>query len=362
MNNILFVAPLHGNGGIASWAANYRRVMHSNVNLISIGVSKRRALRGKVTIFNVFLDGLLDLREVLHDIRKTLKSEKDVSLMHMTTSGGYGTFRDFFIVRFVKRMGIKSIMHCHYGCISEDYSSKGLIGFVLRRTLRLFDQIWVLDRKSFQTLDQDPNLHGKIELVPNFLEVSPSTTYTEKDFYHVGFVGNLIPTKGIYDLTAAVKACENTKLDIIGPGEESVINKIIIIAGEEFENRIFLHGKVDNSTAIKMMQSIDILGLPTYFPSEAFPISILEAMSLSKMVVSCDRAAISDMLMGNDGKLCGLLVPPQSPTDIIAAIKWCQSHRREANEMCKNAYRKVYESYRTEVVVKMCLDNYQKLL
>lgn len=362
MIRILFVAPLEGNGGIVSWAANYRNAMQADVVLLSVGVSKRRALRKKVTKWNTIIDGVRDLKAVLREIDNALKQENDVKIMHMTTSGGKGTFRDLLIARKVRRKGIKCIMHCHYGNISQDYSNKGLKGLLLRKALCLFDQIWVLDNKSYNTLNNDACLKGKIELVPNFLEVPIEGTNDIKTFFKVGFVGNLIPTKGIYELTEAVKGCDNTQLDIIGPGEDNVINTIKRIAGNELGKRIFLHGRVDNSRAIEMIKSIDIIALPTYYPPEAFPISILEAMSHSKLVISCDRAAIPDMLKDKDGDLCGILVEPQSSTSIQTAIKWCQSHTIEANEMCKRAYQKVYDFYRTDVIVNVCLENYKKLL
>ena len=188
MMRILFIAPLEGNGGIVSWAANYRRVMHSNMELISIGVSKRRALRKKVNRWNMVSDGLQDLRTVLRDIQDVLQKEPTIPIMHMTTSGGNGTLRDLLIARKVKRKGLKCIMHCHYGCISQDYADKGLKGILLRKALRLFDQIWVLDNKSYSTLNNDARLKGRIELVPNFLEVPYLEPYIEKSFYRVGFV------------------------------------------------------------------------------------------------------------------------------------------------------------------------------
>ena len=70
-----------------------------------------------------------------------------------------------------------------------------------------------------------------------------------------------------------------------------------------------------------------MIALPTYYPSEAFPISILEAMSRGKMVISCPRAAIKDMLTAVDGKPCGILVREKSVDDIVDAIKWCQENR-----------------------------------
>ena len=85
------------------------------------------------------------------------------------------------------------------------------------------------------------------------------------------------------------------------------------------------------------MHSVDILALPTYYASEAFPISILEAMSLTKMVISCPRAAIKDMLTDLDGNPCGMLVEPKSTDAIINAINWCQTHRKEADLMCQKS-------------------------
>ena len=51
MKKILFVAPTQGNGGIASWAANYRKVCPEEYKLISVGVSKRRSLNNTAGIF-----------------------------------------------------------------------------------------------------------------------------------------------------------------------------------------------------------------------------------------------------------------------------------------------------------------------
>ena len=67
---------------------------------------------------------------------------------------------------------------------------------------------------------------------------------------------------------------------------------------------------------LKKIEQIDIIALPTYYDCEAFPISILEAMSRAKLVISCDRGAIVDILTAIDGSNCGLIVKAQSPDDI----------------------------------------------
>ena len=117
-----------------------------------------------------------------------------------------------------------------------------------------------------------------------------------------------------------------------------------------------------NPEAVRFMREIDIIALPTYYPSEAFPISILEAMSLTKMVISCPRAAVQDMLTGIDGDPCGILVEPKSVDAIVDAINWCQAHKEEADKMCQDAYKKVQTCYRKDIVYELYKTHYKELM
>lgn len=134
------------------------------------------------------------------------------------------------------------------------------------------------------------------------------------------------------------------------------------LAGDQIGKNVHIHGKLPNNEAVKFMHKVDIIALPTYYPSEAFPISILEAMSLTKMVISCPRAAIPDMLTDMEGKPCGILVPKRSVQGIADAIKWCQDNNEKANMMCHKAYEKVYNCYRTDVVYDIYRANYNRLV
>jgi glycosyltransferase involved in cell wall biosynthesis len=116
-----------------------------------------------------------------------------------------------------------------------------------------------------------------------------------------------------------------------------------------------------NDEAVKILETIDILALPTYYPWEAFPISILEAMSRGKMVISTDRAAIPDILTDLDGNKCGCIVGERSPEQIYNAIKWCQNHKEEADTMCRKAYEKVKNSYDTAIIYRLYKDLYDQL-
>lgn len=359
--NILLLAPLTGNGGIQSWTRKYIDTFTDDMfQLVPVGVSKRRSLAKKMDLVHRFVDGLIDMVQVRREVKKVIK-ENNISILHTTTSGNIGSLRDVVVARICRRNGVKTIMHCRYGCIPEDYKSNGLVGRLLHRSTALYDQIWVLDKRTYNFLHDIDTLKGKVFLTPNSIEVKEEMNAAPKDYKRIAFVGNLIPTKGLYELTEAALRC-NVRLDIIGPGTDDVNNRLREIAGDQLDKKIFIHGKLPNPEAVKFMHEVDIIALPTYFPSEAFPISILEAMSLTKMVISCPRAAVPDMLTDVDGKPCGMLVPEKSVEGIADAIDWCQSHKDEADVMCRKAYEKVYSCYRTEVVYNIYRKNYRMLL
>lgn len=360
MVNILGLFPLTGNGGIASWTKKFLATFPDDEYKIFPVSSSPKPRTGKEGVIERSFSGFTALSRILTEVEQTIKEHK-IDILHTTTSGSLGSYRDIRVAKLCKKYGIKSIMHCRYGCITEDYQSKGLVGILLRKAMSLFDQIWVLDSRSYNTLKGIPTLADKVHLTPNSIEVNEPMNPSPKKYNRVAFIGNLIPTKGLYEL---VEACTRTevRLDVIGPGADEVVTKIKDMAGDKLNESIFIHGKLPNPEAVKFMHDVDIVALPTYYPWEAFPISIIEAMSLTKMVISCPRAAVKDMLTDLEGKPCGMLVAPKSADAIVEAIEWLQSHKDEADKMCKKAYEKVYTCYRKEVVYDLYRTLYKELI
>ncbi len=360
---IIGLFPLTGNGGIASWTKKFIATFPDDdyqFSFINVSPSKDRSGEDGETMLYRMISGLSAMHNVLISLRHLLKVG-DYDILHTTTSGNLGAYRDYRVARLCRRYGVKTIMHCRFGCITEDINSKGLIGMLLRKAMRNFDQIWVLDTRSFNTLKSISYLKDKVFLTPNCIEVAENIDLKPKSYTRVSFVGNLVPSKGIYEL---VEACikSEVRLDIIGPGSEAVISHIKEIARNQLDQSIFIHGRLPNNEAVKFINSVDIVALPTYYASEAFPISILEAMSLTKMVISCPRAAIKDMLTGIDGNPCGLLVEPKSVRSIVDAILWCKQNPKDADLMCRKAYEKVNTKYSQDVIFDLYRLNYNKLL
>lgn len=360
MAKVIGLFPLTGNGGIASWTKKYL-LNFPDEEFQIIPVSLTPGIRhGAENMYQRTVSGLKTLRDILKQLKEVILKEHP-QILHTTSSGSIGAYRDLKVAQLCKKYGIKTILHCRYGRILEDIGSKGLVGHLLRKSMNLFDQIWVLDQRSYDTLKNIPAYADKVYLTPNPIDITHPLDPTPKDYKKVGFIGNLIPSKGLYELVEACANCD-VMLDIIGDGESSVIENIKRIGGDKIGKDIILHGRVPNEEAVKLMNKIDILGLPTYYPWEAFPISILEAMSLSKMVISCRWAAIPDMLTTPDGKPCGLLVKQRSPSEITDAIKWCQSNPDKADKMRIDAYNKVSTTYNTTSIYDIYRKHYRELL
>ena len=361
MRKILFIAPIDDsrNGGIASWSKSYiNNYRNSEYKLIPTNIPALRNDKGG--LIGRFCAGIKQIIGLIENIKLSLKNNQNIALAHVTTSGNLGSLRDWIIGRYLHKRGIKCVMHCHYGCVTDDVMSSNLVGTLARKAMHEYDQIWVLDSTSYKTLKNIDSLADRVYLTPNSIDVNNTIDLKPKDYKSVAFIGNLIPTKGIFEL---IDACLMTgvRLDLIGPGQDDILDKVRKKVGEQLNRRVYIHGRLPNHEAVNFIQNVDIVALPTYFPSEAFPISILEAMSLTKMVISCPRAAIPDMLTSLDGSTCGILVEPRSVDSISEAIKWCQNNNVEADLMCQNAYKKVYSCYKKDIVFEIYTNNYNKL-
>lgn len=359
---VLLVSSMYRNGGITSWTQKYLKNFHRDDYELLLVASDPKREAGESFLFQRITSGLGAMWRIMKGVRHIIKREH-VDIVHKATSGSLGALTDWLLGKYCKIYGVKSILHCHYGCIPEVLRNGGFIGRLTLKSMQQFDQIWILDNRTLNYLKQRSDIKGEIKLTPNFIEVNENLVIEPKTYSDIAFIGNLVPEKGLFELVKAVKSVkQNIRLHIVGDGATTVLDLLKQLVGDDIGVRIKLYGRLPNVEAIKFMQSIDIVALPSYMESEAFPISILEAMSLGKLVISTRRAAIADMLTGLDGSPCGIFVRERNVKDIEDAITWCLNNPAEADKLCQKAYEKVYALYRTEVVCKLYASFYKELV
>ncbi len=360
MKNILLLAPLYGNGGIASWTKKFLKTFpNEEFNLIPVS-SVLKAKSVKASIFTRMWVGLKELFIIKRGLKQVIKGTH-IDIFHTTTSGSLGSFRDYQVGKMCKNRGIKTIMHCRYGCMPNVLKGRGLKKKLLLMSLKQYDQIWVLDRYTYEALEQLPITKGKVFLTPNSIDVTEIAEIQPKEYKNFAFIANIVPTKGIFELVEAFKAIGNqvVMLNIVGPADADTLSRLNSVIYND--PRIIYHGKLPNDQAVDFLKSMDALVLPTYYNGEAFPISILEAMSYGKLVISTPRAAIPDMLTATDGSRCGLIVPERSVNELQEAMEYAINNTSEMDEICSKAYDKVKTAYRMDVVYEIYRSNYRKL-
>ena len=131
----------------------------------------------------------------------------------------------------------------------------------------------------------------------------------------VGYVGRLIPAKGLTYLISAVKQIQSEHLSaslvIVGDGPQRT--NLERIAKDMRIKAIFTGWQVDPLPYYALM---DIFVLPSLF--EGLPNVILEAMAMEKPIVATDVGGASDLVRNGEN---GFLVPPSDIESLAGAIK-----------------------------------------
>ena len=69
----------------------------------------------------------------------------------------------------------------------------------------------------------------------------------------------------------------------------------------DFQERIFYHGPVSGIKKVDLLRSSSIFILPTYYPTEAYPISILEAMATGNAIVTTKHNYLEKIISEEHG-------------------------------------------------------------
>jgi glycosyltransferase involved in cell wall biosynthesis len=139
------------------------------------------------------------------------------------------------------------------------------------------------------------------------------------------FVSNMIRSKGYLDLLDALAELRAggmaVRADFVGhwPREADRSEFLDHCASAGLHDVVEHHGGIDDRAALKALYlRADLLVLPTYYPTEAQPLAIIEALNAGTPVIATAHAGIPGMI--RDG--CeGSLVPPRDPQALARAIR-----------------------------------------
>jgi glycosyltransferase involved in cell wall biosynthesis len=163
-------------------------------------------------------------------------------------------------------------------------------------------------------------LGGELELLPLGVDTDrfrPAERPPPVDRLRVGFVGRLIPLKGVDVLLRAVALDDRLDLDVYGGGpDEAVLRELAARSG--LTDRVTFHGHVDEAALVDVFPTFDVLAVPSVTTDgwvEQFGRVVVEGQASGVPVVASDSGALPDVV----GET-GLLVPPSDPAALAAAL------------------------------------------
>lgn len=265
-------------------------------------------------------------------LRKELKSHSYTYLYFLPGSASKGHLRDVLTVWIARPFVERIIGHNRNGNFANIYKRKwhhaltryfvkSVDKFIfLSNNLRKEASSFLDDKKAivaFNPIDSDvlftrDEVDQKIE------------RKQQNPKLRALFLSNMIESKGYKDVfsAAAILAKTFTDFEIHFVGrwnskaDEEEMNTFV--EANNLSAFVHLHGKVTDRTEIKrMLSETDVFILPTYYPVEAQPRSIIEALNAGVPVIATRHASIPEMM--EDGKE-GFLVNKNAPEEIAAAL------------------------------------------
>lgn len=354
VHKVLLVSPLVSTvmGGIAKWTENimsyYSMASSSKIVLLPCYNENIQNPLGKDNLIVRIKKGINNYVPLLRKVSKELDNEQ-IDVIHICSSASIGLIKDILLIKMAKRKGVKSIIHFHFGRIPAIFSTNNWEHLLITKVIECSDKVIVMDKASYRTLEEYGYKH--ISYVPNPLSLDTQALIEKnKDIKRtpgkVVFVGQMLETKGIFELAEACKEIKNIKVNYIGPVPNAEVTERLraLIGSDKLE----ICGARPFEDVIKEMLSAAVFVLPTY--SEGFPNVIIESMACGCPIVTTPVGAIPEMLNYDSESRCGICVPVKDVNNLKAAISNMLNNPEKAEEMGKRAKERVNEEYSIQKV------------
>jgi len=267
-----------------------------------------------------------------------------VYLVVATSTPGF--LRDFPVILVAWLFRKPVVLHLNGGGYKSFYETRPkLFQRIIKWTVSRATCIIVLGellRDQFFFVDDK----SKIKLVPNGLpesrgDIAPSAKTTAKvtpikeqgEKWRILYMSNLMETKGYHQLLIACKALiakqqTNFVVDFCGdfvtaavePGRAKDLQQDFLaeISRPEYSPYFNYHGTVKGDEKQGFFERSHVFMLPTVYPWEGQPISIIEAMACGTPVISTRHAGVPEQV---DHEQTGLLLEELSEAALVQALE-----------------------------------------
>ena len=297
----------------------------------------------------------------LFKISYTLLRCRNIRIVHIHGSSYNSFYRKFICFVISKYFFQKKVVYHIHGSEYHLFfaKSKKIVKKLFMTFLNNVDCLICLSESWKHFFEENFNT-AKIAILPNIIDypvIRKKNKNTEKiSFLFLGLIGN---RKGIFDVIEVIKKNielfdNSIELIIGGNGEVAKLNDMI--KKYKIDNIVKFVGWIQNETKIHYLQNSDVYILPSY--NEGLPISILEAMSYRKPVISTDVGGIPEVVKNNEN---GFLIKPGNLEQIEKSIIHFIENPQDIERFGTNSA-KIAEKYLPESVIFHLEHIYNELL
>lgn len=325
----------HPKGGVAQVMYNYEKcVFPVFKTVVNSGGSN------KLIKFGIALFGLLQMT-----VRLTI--DRKIQIVHIHTAS-YNSFkRSAWYIKLAKLFRKTVILHIHGGGFKEYYAgSPQWITSILNQcdALITLSDSW---KKFFKTISTVP----KICVVENIvLKPTINKKSNHDNRFHLLFLGLVTEGKGVFDLLEVLYEHhkifkDHLVLHIGGNGKTEKLLKLI----EDYKlgDMVRYEGFVSGANKETLLNNCDAFILPSY--AEGLPVSILEAMSYGKPILSTPVGGIPEIVKDN---INGILFLPGDKENMCKSICRLLDDKLRIN-MGQNSLQYIEHFYPNNICKKM---------
>ena len=350
---ILFIAPIappvDGQSKASTLLLNK---LYEKCNDISVVSLNKKVFRNN----SLNITRIYEIIKVLYKVNR-LKHNNDLIYISIAESF-FGNIRDLLIYTLCYKYRSKIVIHMLGGAGMKKIIGSNKIFYRLNKFfIKDFLAVLVEGTHNVPIFTQLIS-RKKIHIVPNFADDFLISTNEEIEgkldninIINILYLSNLLPGKGYEELIDGFSLLdplirENFKLTFVGSFESSYAEKLFMEKIQGFENVKYLGRFVDGIDKRDLYLNSHIFCLPTYYPYEGQPISILEAYATGCVVITTNHSGIPYIF--KDG-INGFFVEPKSKYAIKDLLTELLNKKGLFLEIALNNRNEVIEKYRTTI-------------
>lgn len=199
-----------------------------------------------------------------------------------------------------------------------------------------------IDFSVFDKEKRYPNIREKLGITDNDVVISNIAALDVRK-------GQTYLIEAVFELRA------NYPVHVLFVGEGTEKERLQRIAKEKDVER-YVHFLGQRSDINCVLANTDIFVLPSLH--EGLPNALMEAMAMGLPCIATDVGGVKQLI--HSGKN-GLVIKPRSVKEIEEAVKVVINDKKAMKEYGNEAYRKIFEEYKQDVVIKELLSIYENI-